>query len=51
MFDQQVLGLLPASALKPPAYEQIHQQARRRRAIPTRIGTASGRTSRRLPPR
>jgi hypothetical protein len=28
LFDQQVLGLLPAMALQPPAYEQIHQQAR-----------------------
>ena len=29
MFDQQVLGLPPATASRPPAYEQIHQQARR----------------------
>jgi hypothetical protein len=29
MFDQQVLGLLPATAPPPPAYEQVHQQARR----------------------
>jgi hypothetical protein len=29
MFDQHVLGLLPATAPRPPAYEQIHQQARR----------------------
>jgi len=28
MFDQQVLGLLPTTAPRPPAYEQIHQQAR-----------------------
>ncbi len=34
MFDQQVLGLLPATALRPPAYEQIHQQARRRAGDP-----------------
>jgi hypothetical protein len=34
MFDQQVLGLLPASTPKQPAYEQIHQQARRCRSDP-----------------
>jgi hypothetical protein len=31
-FDQQVLGLLAASTPQPPAYEQIHQQARRCRS-------------------
>jgi hypothetical protein len=34
MFDQQVLGLLSATAPQPPAYEQIHQQARRCRGNP-----------------
>ncbi len=33
LYDQQVLGLLPAVSL-PPAYEQIHQQARYRRGGP-----------------
>jgi len=35
LFDQQVLGLLPAAAPQPPAYEQIHQQAHRRTADPS----------------
>lgn len=34
MFDQQVLGLPPTSTPQPPAYEQIHQQARRCRSDP-----------------
>ena len=29
MYDQHVLGLMPATALRPPAYEQVYQQARR----------------------
>jgi hypothetical protein len=29
LYDQRVLGLLPASALPRPAYEQIHDQAQR----------------------
>jgi SMODS-associating 4TM effector domain len=36
MFDRQVLGLLPARTPQPPAYEQIHQQARRCRSDPDR---------------
>lgn len=28
LFDQQVLGLTPAAVRRPPAYEQVHQQAR-----------------------
>jgi SMODS-associating 4TM effector domain len=28
LFDQHVLGLPPAAASRPPAYEQVHQQAR-----------------------
>lgn len=28
LFDQQVLGLPPAAAARPPAYEQVHRQAR-----------------------
>ncbi len=34
LFDQQVLGLPPANASSPPAYEQIHQHARRRKTAP-----------------
>jgi hypothetical protein len=34
MFDQHVLGLPPASASRPPAYEQVHQQARRCKSAP-----------------
>lgn len=34
LFDQHVLGLLPAAAPQPPAYEQIYQQAHRRTADP-----------------
>lgn len=34
LFDQQVLSLLPAASLQPPAWEQIHQQAHRRTADP-----------------
>jgi hypothetical protein len=29
LYDQRVLGLLPAAVPQPPAYEQVHQQARR----------------------
>ena len=34
VFDQQVLGLPPATASRPPAYEQVHQQARRCKSAP-----------------
>lgn len=34
LFDQQVLGLLPATGSRPPAYEQVHQQARRCKGSP-----------------
>jgi hypothetical protein len=33
-FDEHVLGLLPATALQPPAWEQVHQQARHHRGDP-----------------
>ncbi|MDQ2812355.1 MAG: S-4TM family putative pore-forming effector [Actinomycetota bacterium] len=36
MFDRQVLGLPAARTPQPPAYEQIHQQARRCRSDPDR---------------
>ncbi|HLJ99316.1 MAG TPA: S-4TM family putative pore-forming effector [Streptosporangiaceae bacterium] len=34
LYDQRVLGLPPAAVPKPPAYEQIHQQACRRAGAP-----------------
>jgi hypothetical protein len=34
LFDQQVLDLFPAAVPRPPAYEQVHQQARRCRSDP-----------------
>jgi hypothetical protein len=34
LFDQQVLGLPRATASRPPAYEQIHQHARRCKTAP-----------------
>jgi SMODS-associating 4TM effector domain len=33
LYDQRVLGLLPAAVPQPPAYEQIHQQACRRAGV------------------
>jgi hypothetical protein len=33
-FDQQVLDLIPATALQSPAWEQVHQQARHRPSDP-----------------